>query len=114
MQLGIIGLPQSGKTTLFNALTQGDVPTGISGGKVEVHPQLAVPRYMAEEFERACWVRLGEGVVLCAALPRHQPGAGQIILMHVGSLHEPEALPTVIQHILALGHSIVPLSEFLP
>lgn len=37
MELGIIGLPQSGKTTLFNALTGGDVPTGISGGKVEVH-----------------------------------------------------------------------------
>ena len=37
MELGIIGLPQSGKTTLFNALTSGDVPTGISGGKVEVH-----------------------------------------------------------------------------
>ena len=37
MQLGIIGLPQSGKTTLFNALTRGNVPTGISGGKVEVH-----------------------------------------------------------------------------
>ncbi len=37
MQLGIIGLPQSGKTTLFNALTRGDVPTGVSGGKVEVH-----------------------------------------------------------------------------
>ena len=37
MELGIIGLPQSGKTTLFNALTRGDVPTGISGGKVEVH-----------------------------------------------------------------------------
>ncbi|MDY6872809.1 MAG: redox-regulated ATPase YchF [Chloroflexota bacterium] len=37
MELGIIGLPQSGKTTLFNALTRGDVPTGISGGKMEVH-----------------------------------------------------------------------------
>jgi len=37
MELGIIGLSQSGKTTLFNALTRGDVPTGISGGKVEVH-----------------------------------------------------------------------------
>jgi GTP-binding protein YchF len=37
MQLGIIGLPQSGKTTLFNALTHGNVPTGISGGKIEVH-----------------------------------------------------------------------------
>ena len=36
MQLGIIGLPQSGKTTLFNALTRGNAPTGISGGKVEV------------------------------------------------------------------------------
>ena len=37
MQLGIIGLPQAGKTTLFNTLTQGNVPTGISGGKLSVH-----------------------------------------------------------------------------
>lgn len=37
MELGIIGLPQSGKTTLFNALTGGDVPTDISGGRIEVH-----------------------------------------------------------------------------
>lgn len=56
MQLGIIGLPQSGKTTLFNALTQGDVPTGISGGKVEVHtavvdvPDLRIDR-LTEIFE---------------------------------------------------------------
>ena len=37
MRLGIIGLPQSGKTTLFNALTGGDVPTGMITGKIEVH-----------------------------------------------------------------------------
>ncbi|MEE4195140.1 MAG: redox-regulated ATPase YchF [Anaerolineae bacterium] len=37
MQLGIIGLPQSGKTTLFNALTRGKVPTGMSSGRIEVH-----------------------------------------------------------------------------
>lgn len=37
MRLGIIGLPQSGKTTIFNALTRGDIPTMISGGRVEVH-----------------------------------------------------------------------------
>ncbi|MEA3327350.1 MAG: redox-regulated ATPase YchF [Chloroflexota bacterium] len=37
MELGIIGLPQSGKTTLFNALTRGSVPTGISGDRLEVH-----------------------------------------------------------------------------
>jgi hypothetical protein len=37
MRLGIIGLPQSGKTTLFNALTRGNTPTTMSGGRVEVH-----------------------------------------------------------------------------
>ena len=37
MRLGIIGLPQSGKTTLFNAVTRGDVPTGISAGRVQVN-----------------------------------------------------------------------------
>jgi ribosome-binding ATPase len=37
MRLGIFGLPQSGKTTLFNALTRGHVPTGMVSGKIEVH-----------------------------------------------------------------------------
>lgn len=37
MRLGIIGLPQSGKTTLFNALTRGTQPTGAGTGKIEVH-----------------------------------------------------------------------------
>lgn len=37
MRLGIIGLPQSGKTTLFNAFTRGTQPTGISAGRIEVH-----------------------------------------------------------------------------
>ena len=37
MKLGIIGLPQSGKTTLFNALTRGDTPTSASAGRIEVH-----------------------------------------------------------------------------
>lgn len=36
MKLGIIGLPQSGKTTLFNALTRAMQPTGVTG-KLEVH-----------------------------------------------------------------------------
>ena len=37
MRLGIIGLPQSGRTTLFNALTRGDVPVTTSGGRFDVH-----------------------------------------------------------------------------
>ena len=42
MRLGIIGLPQSGKTTIFNALTRGDAPTTMSGSRVEVHSAVVV------------------------------------------------------------------------
>ena len=37
MKLGIIGLPQSGKTTVFNALTRGHQPLTTSGGRFDVH-----------------------------------------------------------------------------
>ncbi|MBI4788237.1 MAG: redox-regulated ATPase YchF [Chloroflexi bacterium] len=38
MQIGIIGLPNSGKTTVFNALTRGRVETeAFSSGKLEIH-----------------------------------------------------------------------------
>lgn len=37
MKLGIIGLPSAGKTTIFNALTKGNAPTGQSmGGRFDV------------------------------------------------------------------------------
>ena len=37
MKLGIIGLPNSGKTTIFNALTRGTRPTApVSSGKIEI------------------------------------------------------------------------------
>ncbi len=37
MKLGIIGFPQSGKTTIFNAVTRGNTPTTASAGRIEVH-----------------------------------------------------------------------------
>ena len=38
MDIGIVGLPNSGKTTIFNALTRGEVePTTYASGRVEVH-----------------------------------------------------------------------------
>jgi len=37
MKLGIIGLPQSGKTTIFNALTRASQPTNLASGKMEIH-----------------------------------------------------------------------------
>lgn len=38
---------------------------------------------------------------------------GAIILMHAGSLHEPEALPRVIEGLRAKGYTIVPLSQLI-
>jgi GTP-binding protein YchF len=37
MRLGIIGLPSCGKTTIFNALTGGDLATGVRGDRLQVH-----------------------------------------------------------------------------
>jgi hypothetical protein len=37
MRFGIIGLPQAGKTTVFNALTGRDQPTVHSSGRLDVH-----------------------------------------------------------------------------
>jgi GTP-binding protein YchF len=37
MRIGIIGLPQSGKTTIFNALTHGDQPVVSAGGRFGMH-----------------------------------------------------------------------------
>jgi hypothetical protein len=37
MKLGIIGLPQAGKTTVFNALTRSRQPTGEADSRMQVH-----------------------------------------------------------------------------
>jgi GTP-binding protein YchF len=37
MQLAIVGLARSGKTTVFNALTGGHAPTGAYTGEAEIH-----------------------------------------------------------------------------
>jgi GTP-binding protein YchF len=53
MKLGIIGLPQSGKTTVFNALTRGDRPVTMSGGRFEVHTAVVdVPDPRVDELSQ--------------------------------------------------------------
>ena len=37
MRLGIVGLPNSGKTTIFNALTGQDIATDAASGRFELH-----------------------------------------------------------------------------
>lgn len=54
MRLGIIGLPNSGKTTLFNALTGSNYPTEpFSSGQLEVHTAVvSVPDERLEHISR--------------------------------------------------------------
>jgi hypothetical protein len=41
MQIGLVGLPNSGKTTVFNALTRGDaITTAFSSGSLEINTKL--------------------------------------------------------------------------
>jgi ribosome-binding ATPase len=51
MRLGIIGLPQSGKTTIFNALTRGRQPISTSAGRIDVHASTVdVPDHRLEKL----------------------------------------------------------------
>ncbi len=51
MRLGLIGLPQSGKTTIFNVLTRGDQPVISSGGRFEVHTAVVdVPDHRVDQL----------------------------------------------------------------
>ncbi|MGB9640948.1 MAG: redox-regulated ATPase YchF [Anaerolineales bacterium] len=53
MRLGIIGFPQSGKTTIFNALTRGNRPASASGGRIEIHTAVVdVPDERVDQLAR--------------------------------------------------------------
>src|ERR687895_2573511 len=50
MQVTIVGLPGSGKTTVFNALTGGHAETGFSGGRAA--PNVSVVKVPDERVDR--------------------------------------------------------------
>jgi ribosome-binding ATPase len=50
MKIGLLGLPRSGKTTVFNALTKAEVPTAHSNGKAE--PNISVVKVLDERVDR--------------------------------------------------------------
>jgi GTP-binding protein YchF len=50
MKIGLLGLPRSGKTTVFNALTKAEAPVAHAGGKVE--PNISVVKVLDERVDR--------------------------------------------------------------
>jgi ribosome-binding ATPase len=74
MDLAIVGLERSGKTTLFNALTGGDAQTGGYGGGLE--PNLGTVKVPDERLDKVCGLIKPKKVTYAEVRYVDFPGAG--------------------------------------
>ena len=57
------------------------------------------------------WKKLTAGEIYKRVTSKVQPGS--IVLFHNAGLHTPEALPSILEYLLAEGYTVVPISEIL-
>ena len=89
LQAGIVGLPGSGKTTLFNALTRAGAATGFSGGKEHV----GMAPIADERLEQVAAVVKPRKVTPASVRVVDVPGTGAALL---GNLRQVDALLAVL------------------
>ena len=112
MRLGIIGLPQSGKTTVFNALTGGAAPVASSGGYGQ-DTHVAVVKVPDERVDRLTEMFNPKKTTYSEVQYTDFPGAGfgsrdKGEAAWVGALRTVDALVTVIR---AFENPSVPREE---
>jgi GTP-binding protein YchF len=96
MKIGIVGFAGSGKTTIFNALTGLDAPTGFGGGKVNLGAIKVPDKRVDRLAELANPKKVTYAEIAFADVPGGRSGSG-LDPETMGKIREMDALVHVIR-----------------
>lgn len=110
MKIGIVGFPGSGKTTLFNALTGQDAPTGPGGNKINLGA-IKVPDPRVDRLAELFNPRKTTYVEIAFADVPGGRGAAGLDPQTMGRIREMDALVQVVRGFDDGGGEVDPAGE---